>query len=364
MSLAGKNFVSTVAGSETAVLPFVSFVVPVRNEERRLPACLASLAAQDYPRDRFEILVADGRSTDGTRACVVAFAEKQPGLVVRLLDNPRQTVAPGRNVGLAAARGEVIAFVEGHAELDPGFLREVAACFARPEVECLGRFVEQHVEGGTPFQRATGLARKSWLGRNPHSGRFVEQEARWMSPLGVATVYRRGVFEWVGRFEESFTTNEDVEFNYRVEEAGILAWYSPKLRYRLQPRASLRGLLKQMYCYGVGKRRFTRLHPKGHRWVYLAPTALTLSTLAALAAVPYPAAAAVLAAPLAAYLALSLLTARTRPASGPRGGRARPPRHARHRLRIRNGIWNGNGARARRSPRFARAPLGGHPRLR
>ncbi len=211
---------STAASFETGVVLFVSFVVPVRNEERRLPACLASLAAQDYPRDRFEILIVDGRSTDRTRDFVRVFAGERPELTVRLLDNPQQTVAPGRNVGIGAARGDAIAFVEGHAELDPGFLREVAACFARPEVECLGRFVEQHVEGARPSNGRPGWRARAGWGATRTRGDSSRRRARWMSPLGVATVYRRGVFEWVGRYEESFTTNEDVEFNYRVEEAG------------------------------------------------------------------------------------------------------------------------------------------------
>jgi len=290
-------------------VPFVSFVLPVRNEERHLPACLASLAAQDYPRDRFEILVVDGRSTDRTREYVRVFAAENPGLEVRLLDNPAQGVAPGRNAGIRAARGEVIAFVEGHAEVDPGFLSEVAECLAKTPAVCLGRYVEQCLPEGTVFQRAIGLARKSRLGRNPHSGRFVARGACWMSPLGVATVYRREVFEQVGLYDESFITNEDVEFNYRVERAGLQAWYSPRLRYRLHPRESIVGLWRQMYRYGVGKRRFTRRHPEARRLAYLAPTLLCLSALSAAIALPFPTAAALLALPLAGYLAFSLLAA-------------------------------------------------------
>jgi glycosyltransferase involved in cell wall biosynthesis len=302
---------STTSGPPDVVhtdLPRISFVVPVRNEAQAIKACLASLAAQDYPRDRFEILVVDGESTDRTRELVKCVVARQPCLQLRLLRNPEQTVAPGRNVGIRAATGEIIAFVEGHAVLPPDFLQEVAACFARADARCLGRYVEQLLPEGTAFQRATGLARKSVLGRNPHSGRFVEREACWLSPLGVATVYRREVFAEFGLYDESLDTNEDVELNYRLERAGLRAWYSPRLRYQLQPRDRTLRLLRQMYRYGVGKCRFVRRHPEARRLAYLAPTLLCLCALAALALAPFSPAASWVALPVAAYVALALVT--------------------------------------------------------
>ncbi len=301
--------ISAEPPSRLPAVPFFSFVVPVRNEERRLGACLASLAGQQYPGERFEVLVVEGGSRDGTRRVLAEFAAGRPEVSLRVLENPQHTVAPGRNVGLRAARGEVIVFVEGHAQLDPDFLSQAAAALTATGARCLGRYVEQYLPEGTRFQRATGLARKSWLGHNPHSGRFLSREARWMNPLGVATVYRREVFAQFGEYEESFTTNEDVEFNYRLAQAGVEAWYSPALRYRLQPRESFRGLLRQMYFYGVGKRRFVRRHPEARRLAYLAPTALCVSALAALALRPLPRVASVLALPLLAYVGMALLIA-------------------------------------------------------
>jgi succinoglycan biosynthesis protein ExoA len=291
-------------------VPFVSFVVPVRNEERHIRACLESLIAQRYPSDRFEIVAVEGRSTDGTRAIIAEVAAEHEGVELRLVDNPARAVAPGRNVGIRAARGEVIAFVEGHACLDEGFLEAVADCLARTGAQCLGRYVEQLIPGDSALQRATGIARKSWLARNPHSGRFAEEEEGWISPLGVATVYRSDVFGQFGTYDEGLTTNEDVELNYRLERAGLLAWRSPKLRYRLHPRGTLGGLFAQMYRYGVGKRRFIRLHPGGSRAAYLAPTLLCASAVSALAVLPLASwLAGLLAVPSALYLGLAAGTA-------------------------------------------------------
>src|SRR5207253_1730761 len=83
-----------------ATWPFVSVVVPVRNEAAFIRDTLLQLLTQDYPADRFEVLVADGRSTDATRAVVAELQTRWPNL--RLLDNPRLWSSAGRNAATTA----------------------------------------------------------------------------------------------------------------------------------------------------------------------------------------------------------------------------------------------------------------------
>src|SRR5256885_15570906 len=85
--------------------PFVSVIVPCRNEERHLGRCLESILASDYPCDRMELLVVDGMSSDRTRDIVAEYAGRHP--VIRLLDNPRHIAPCGLNIGIQAARGRV-----------------------------------------------------------------------------------------------------------------------------------------------------------------------------------------------------------------------------------------------------------------
>src|SRR5207244_4485971 len=86
--------------------PFISVVVPVRNEERFLGHTLEQLLTQDYARERFEVLVADGRSTDGTRAVVETLQGTHPNL--HLLDNPGRLSSAGRNAAVRTARGDLV----------------------------------------------------------------------------------------------------------------------------------------------------------------------------------------------------------------------------------------------------------------
>ena len=110
-----------MAHHESSELPFVSVVIPVFNEERYIEACLASVLDQDYPADRYEVIVADGGSTDRTRAIVESTSVLHPN--VRLIDNPGRTQAHGLNLAILASRGEFIARQDGHAEWSPHHLR-------------------------------------------------------------------------------------------------------------------------------------------------------------------------------------------------------------------------------------------------
>ncbi len=83
-------------GGANELLPKISVCIPVLNGAPRLPDCLTSLRALDYPQDLIEIVIADGGSTDGTCEVALSFG-------AHVLDNPGKTVAAGRNVAFAAA---------------------------------------------------------------------------------------------------------------------------------------------------------------------------------------------------------------------------------------------------------------------
>jgi polysaccharide deacetylase family protein (PEP-CTERM system associated) len=258
--------------------PFVTVVVPVRNEEKFLEATLQSLLVQNYPSDRYEIIVADGQSEDGTVAVVERLQVEHSNL--RLLFNPRRLSSAARNLGIRLGRGEYILVVDGHCEIrNPDYLRQMVEVFERHGVESVGRPQPLDVTGASAVQRAIALARSSRLGHNP--GSFIySAEGGLVPPQSVAIAYRRDVFERIGYFDELFDACEDVEFNTRLDAAGGKCFFDPRLEIKYHPRASLRGLLTQMLRYGRGRARLLLKHPQTLSVPPLVPAAF----LAALAA--------------------------------------------------------------------------------
>lgn len=124
------------------VLPLVSYVVIGRNEEAHLEAALRSVFAQAYAGER-EVLYVDSRSTDRS----VEIARSFPGVRVLVLDDPAPSAAKARNLGWRAARGALVHFVDGDAELVPEWTTIAVAAFAHPEVAAVfGWFRERHPE--------------------------------------------------------------------------------------------------------------------------------------------------------------------------------------------------------------------------
>jgi succinoglycan biosynthesis protein ExoA len=238
--------------------PFISVIVPVRNEAAFIAGTLRQILCQDYEPGRFEVLVADGGSTDSTRDIVATLQRRYANL--RLLANGGGWSSAGRNVAVRAARGDVVVLVDGHCDLDnPRYLADLADAFERSGAACVGRPQPLDVAGATRLQRAIALARASRLGHHPASHIYSDAEG-FVPPQSVAIAYRRVVFETVGLFDESFDACEDVEFNHRVAKAGLPCWFTASVRVCYHPRGTLTGLCRQMFRYGRGRMRLLRKH--------------------------------------------------------------------------------------------------------
>ncbi len=241
-------------------LPFISVVIPVRNERANLGAILEELLAQDYARDRYEILVVDGGSTDGTAAVVARYAgAARPQ--VQLLHNPGRLSSAGRNVGVRASRGEVILFIDGHCRIPTSrLLLETARTLEKTGADCLCRPQPLAASDNTTFQNVVARARATALGHGQDSTIYAMDHEGFINPTSSGATYRKSVFERVGIYDERFDACEDVEFNYRVFKAGLRSYSSPSLAVYYHARANLVGLFKQMVRYGRGRLRFVWKH--------------------------------------------------------------------------------------------------------
>jgi succinoglycan biosynthesis protein ExoA len=245
-------------------LPYVSVVIPVFNEERYIEACLASVLEQDYPETRYEVIVADGGSTDRTRALVEAAAVDHPN--VRLIDNPGRTQAHGLNLAILASRGEFIARQDGHAEWSPHHLRRSIDLLIETGADNVGGRADG--EGATVTGRAIARAMRSPFGvggaRYRYSTRVEEL------PTVFPGTFRRSAFERVGLYDEAYPPHEDYELNHRIRETGGRVLFSPDIPTRYWVRESIRGLAVQYFRYGRSKVRVARASPGVIRPYHLA----------------------------------------------------------------------------------------------
>jgi succinoglycan biosynthesis protein ExoA len=262
---------SVMQTSDLGATPFISVVIPVYNEERHIAECLDSVLAQDYPADRYEVIVADGGSNDRTRAIVEKFATQHPN--VGLIDNPGRMQAAGLNTAILASRGAVIARQDGHAQWGPNHLRRSVELLAATGADNVGGL--QEAIGDGPSGRAIARAMSSPFGVGGARFRYSRQEQEM--PTVFLGTFRRTAFERIGLFDEAYPPHEDYELNERIRSTGGHIVFSPDLRTRYHVRDGLASLARQYYRYGRGKVRVARASAGVIRPYHLVAPALVVA---------------------------------------------------------------------------------------
>src|SRR3954452_22762488 len=122
-----------------ASLPSISVVIPARDEERRLERCVASVTSQNYPPDLLEIIVVVGSSRDRTAEVAARLAAADPR--IRVLDAGNGRTPTAMNIGIRGARNPLVARVDAHGLIEPGYLRAGVESLQRTGAAAVGRVV-------------------------------------------------------------------------------------------------------------------------------------------------------------------------------------------------------------------------------
>ena len=266
--------------------PFISVVVPLLNEERTIERLARSLLDQDYPADRYEIIMADGGSTDRTRE-VLATLDRSGR--IRVLENPGRTAPAALNIALSHALGEIITRVDGHSRVAPDYLSRVVAVMEETGEAAVGGPVL--MEADNPFRRALVQALYSRFAVGSVPYRTLRERA-FVESLQTGS-FRREVFDRVGPFDESLAVVEDLDMNTRIRKAGFRLLLDPSIRFWYSPRPGLRALWRQIWRVGYVKALVLRKHPDIFKPKYILPSGLlavivfaTLLTASPLAGAP------------------------------------------------------------------------------
>jgi glycosyltransferase involved in cell wall biosynthesis len=238
--------------------PFVSVIMPVRNEAGFIERSLGAVLAQDYPPGSLEVVIADGISTDETVSIIekLAAASKIPVYVVK----NRERIAPtGLNRAIEKARGEIIVRVDGHCEIAPDYVKNCVRHLQENKAEGVGGPIE--TIGENLRARAIAIAMSSKFGVGGSTFRTVKDREVLVDTVAFPG-YRRDVLINAGVFNEELVRNQDDEFNYRVRKFGGRILLAPDVRSRYYSRSGFRALWRQYFQYGYWKIRVLQLHPK------------------------------------------------------------------------------------------------------
>lgn len=197
-----------------ADLPHISIVVAARNEAENIPSCLPALLAQDYPTDRYEVILVDDHSEDDTRALAESYTAGAPHLRVLSLADLGDAGATGKqhalDLGIRQSRGEIIASTDADCVPPPTWLRALTSCF-KPDTGVVVGFsvLDARKDRGGLFVKLQSLELLGIFAA--FAGGLAWRLA--MGCTGNNLAYRRAAYEELGGFMKmGFTVAEDNMF--------------------------------------------------------------------------------------------------------------------------------------------------------
>lgn len=230
----------------------ISVILCVHNGGPYLTEQLESLARQHFD-GIWELIVVDDRSTDDTVATAMSWADRIPLRVVTIEEGAGLSNA--RNVGIAAASGDVLLFCDADDVADENWLAAMAAAGRRSSI--FGGHLDQSTLNPASTER--------W--RYPFTpGSLPLVFGRWRSPVGANMGIRAELMRAIGEFDTTLPTGEEVDVAIRAQLLGHRPVYVPDAVIHYRYRPGLRALAKQSYRYGLGNAElFARYRAVGVR---------------------------------------------------------------------------------------------------
>lgn len=258
----------------------VSVVIPCYNEERFIGNALEQLANQ-FELDRYEIIVVDGLSDDNSRRVIDEFRRRRPDVSVSLVENPARNIPTALNLGIAAARGTVIARMDAHAAPSEGYIRRCVEVLTTGKAGVVGMPCLVRAGADTMVARAIAAAVSHPFGIGDAKYRLgAGGPAQEPVDTVAFACFRKSLWRELGGFNEALLTNEDYDFNYRVRQSGREVILDRGGHCDYFARTTIGKLAAQYWRYGRWKAQMVRLQPRSIKLRHLVAPAFVLSLIA------------------------------------------------------------------------------------
>lgn len=231
-------------------LPLVTIIIPCRNEEKFIGPCIDSIIMNDYSKDKIEVLVVDGESSDRTQVIVKEYCEKYS--FISLLDNRKKIVSTALNIGIKRAKGEVIMRMDAHSSYERDYISQCVKFMGEYSADNVGGVIRTLPGSNTLLGESIAFALSHPFGVGNSYFRIGADKPKYVDtvPFGC---YNKEVFERIGLFDEDLVRNQDDEFNLRLIKNGGKILLVPDIISTYYTRASLSKLWKMYFQYGYFK---------------------------------------------------------------------------------------------------------------
>lgn len=263
-----------------STIPFVSIIIPCFNEEKFIAQCLDSIIANDYDQACLEVFVVDGLSTDNTQAILQDYQERYP--FIKVIDNPARYKPHALNLGIQAAKGEVVIRMDVHAIYRPDYISKCVQHLEAYGADNVGGVRLTSPRNTSRMARAIAQAISHPFAAGNATYRTGAKETKWVDTV-FGGCYRREVFDKIGLFNEALIRGQDREFNVRLTRAGGRILFVPDIVCEYFVRSDLKSYIPWTYVGGLTPFYISRITRKPiFSWRNLVPLSFVLVLVATL----------------------------------------------------------------------------------
>jgi cellulose synthase/poly-beta-1,6-N-acetylglucosamine synthase-like glycosyltransferase len=228
----------------------ISVVVLCRNEKKYIEKCLDSIIAQDYPKDKLEVIVVDGMSEDGTRGIIERYGKKYP--FIRMINNHKKVTPIAFNIGIKNSNGDLIMIMSAHATYERDYIKKCVDASQKYNADNVVGVWKILPRRNTLIAKAIVLALSTSFGVGNAKYRIIGSNKQ---PIQVDTgaygCYKREVFKKIGLFNENLVRGQDMEFNLRLKKAGGKILLVPDAVVYYYARSNFKSFCKHNFHNGV-----------------------------------------------------------------------------------------------------------------
>jgi glycosyltransferase involved in cell wall biosynthesis len=231
----------------------ISVIIPVYQDKKGLADTVNSILAQDFPRERYEIIIADNNSRDGTKQAALEFQQAYPDQIKVVHQDQIQSSYATRNAGIKAANGEICCFIDADMIAHPDYLSRVYIYFNKDEnlmyFGCNVLITKTAATLSDKMNRKYDFNMKQYFEKSHYSG------------TGCLSV-RRCIFDKVGLFDDRLESSGDKEFGQRVHAAGLKQYYDHDLVLYHPSRSTYGSIIKKYKRIARGHAQLVHYYPE------------------------------------------------------------------------------------------------------
>lgn len=259
---------------QSAAVPFVSIVIPVKDRADELSRCLSTLDMLEYPQEKLQVIVVDDGSSDNSPAVA-----RESGALLVSSGGVGRGPAAARNVGAALAKGEILAFIDSDCTASSRWLNELIHAFDDPAMAAVGGQVdgmctESAVDRYESVMSSLSIGSRERIGNSGNDTFYLPS---------CNLLVRRSAFMDADGFRDEMHVGEDVDLTWRLRDKGWSISYLPAGNICHEHRSSLRSFMSRRFDYGTSEGMLKVLHPERKKLMVI-PLLLAMILMLCLAA--------------------------------------------------------------------------------